>query len=73
MGKLSGRVATICNPGDLYCNLDRDNSPLIGNIANFLALTPGERAAKAADDGTAKQRVAAGAAASKLTEQVVGP
>lgn len=70
MGKLSGRVATICNPGDLYCNLDRDNSPLIGNIANFLALTPGERAAKAVDDGTSKQRTA-GAAVSNATQQVV--
>lgn len=70
MGKLAGRVATICNPGDLYCNLDRENSPLIANIANFLALTPGERAAKAADDGTNKQR-SAGAAVSNATQQVV--
>lgn len=47
MGALSGRVATICNPGDLYCNLDRNAHPMVANISSMLAMTPAQEASKA--------------------------
>lgn len=36
MGKLSGRVASICDPGDLYCSIEKGGSPLLGSLGTIL-------------------------------------
>ena len=36
MGQLSGRVASICAPGDLYCSIDKRSSPLLGGLDSIL-------------------------------------
>ncbi|WP_032385513.1 cutinase family protein [Rhodococcoides fascians] len=37
MGKLSGRVASICDPGDLYCSIEKGGSPLLGSLGSILS------------------------------------
>lgn len=49
MGALSGRVASICDPGDLYCSIEKGSSPLLGSLGSILSKSPG---AGAAHDGT---------------------
>ncbi|MBC2592497.1 cutinase family protein [Rhodococcus aetherivorans] len=41
MGALSGRVASICDPGDLYCSIDKGSNPLLGSLGSILSTTPG--------------------------------
>ncbi|WP_436838627.1 cutinase family protein [Nocardia nova] len=41
MGKLSGRVASICDPKDLYCAIDKGDNPLLGQLGELLGKTPG--------------------------------
>ncbi|EME22627.1 putative Cutinase [Rhodococcus triatomae BKS 15-14] len=48
MGKLSGRVASICDPGDLYCSIEKGASPLLGSLGSILSKSPSGTAA----DGT---------------------
>lgn len=43
MGVLSGRVASICDPGDLYCSIDKDSNPLLGSLGSILSKTPSIR------------------------------
>ncbi|WP_225730989.1 MULTISPECIES: cutinase family protein [unclassified Nocardia] len=40
MGKLSGRVASICDPKDLYCSIQKGNNPLLGTLGSILSKTP---------------------------------
>ncbi|MFD6518067.1 cutinase family protein [Rhodococcus sp. NPDC060176] len=40
MGKLSGRVASICDPKDLYCAIDKGSSPLLGSLGSVLTEAP---------------------------------
>ncbi|MBH0119226.1 cutinase family protein [Rhodococcus sp. CX] len=40
MGALSGRVASICDPGDLYCSIEKGASPLLGSLGSILSKTP---------------------------------
>ncbi|MFD7011400.1 cutinase family protein [Rhodococcus jostii] len=40
MGKLSGRVASICDPGDLYCSIRKGDNPLLGSLGSILSKTP---------------------------------
>ncbi|MBW4818602.1 cutinase family protein [Rhodococcus qingshengii] len=40
MGKLSGRVASICDPKDLYCAIDKGSSPLLGSLGSVLTEVP---------------------------------
>lgn len=40
MGKLSGRVASICDPGDLYCSIQKGANPLLGSLGSILSKTP---------------------------------
>ncbi|MFX1760627.1 cutinase family protein [Rhodococcus sp. As11] len=40
MGTLSGRVASICDPGDLYCSIEKTSNPLIGSLGSILSKTP---------------------------------
>nr|WP_172687836.1 cutinase family protein [Prescottella equi]ARX60092.1 putative secreted cutinase [Prescottella equi] len=40
MGKLSGRVASICDPGDLYCSIEKGSSPLLGSLGSILSKSP---------------------------------
>lgn len=40
MGKLSGRVATICDPGDMYCSIKKGSNPLLGSLGSILSKTP---------------------------------
>jgi len=40
MGKLSGRVASICDPGDLYCSIQKGDNPLLGSLGSILSKTP---------------------------------
>ncbi|MFE5790545.1 cutinase family protein [Rhodococcus erythropolis] len=41
MGKLSGRVASICDPKDLYCSIEKGSSPLLGSLGSVLTEAPG--------------------------------
>lgn len=40
MGKLSGRVASICDPKDLYCSIQKVSSPLLGSLGSVLSKAP---------------------------------
>ena len=40
MGKLSGRVASICDPKDLYCSIQKGSSPLLGSLGSVLTDSP---------------------------------
>lgn len=40
MGALSGRVASICDPGDLYCSIEKSSSPLLGSLGSILTKSP---------------------------------
>ncbi|RZL21831.1 MAG: cutinase family protein [Rhodococcus sp. (in: high G+C Gram-positive bacteria)] len=40
MGALSGRVASICDPGDLYCSIEKGSSPLLGSLGSILTESP---------------------------------
>ena len=40
MGKLSGRVASICDPKDLYCSIQKGSSPLLGSLGSLLTKAP---------------------------------
>lgn len=37
MGALSGRVASICDPGDMYCSIDKQDNPLLGSLGTILS------------------------------------
>ncbi|MDV6245328.1 cutinase family protein [Rhodococcus opacus] len=41
MGKLSGRVASICDPNDLYCSIRKGTNPFLGSLGSILSKTPG--------------------------------
>ncbi|WP_411194626.1 cutinase family protein [Rhodococcus jostii] len=41
MGKLSGRVASICDPKDLYCSIRKGANPFLGSLGSILSKTPG--------------------------------
>ncbi|QZS52658.1 cutinase family protein [Rhodococcus opacus] len=41
MGKLSGRVASICDPKDLYCSIQKGANPFLGSLGSILSKTPG--------------------------------
>ena len=43
MGTLSGRVASICDPGDLYCSIRKGDNPLLGSPGSILSETPRDR------------------------------
>jgi hypothetical protein len=40
MGALSGRVAAICDPGDLYCSIEKGSSPILGALGSILTKSP---------------------------------
>ena len=40
MGALSGRVASICDPGDLYCSIEKGSSPILGSLGSILTKSP---------------------------------
>ncbi|QHE73489.1 cutinase family protein [Rhodococcus sp. WAY2] len=50
MGKLSGRVASICDPKDLYCSIQKGANPFLGSLGSILSKTTG---ATDAGDGNA--------------------
>ncbi|MGU3586381.1 cutinase family protein [Rhodococcus sp. C26F] len=52
MGVLSGRVASICDPGDLYCSIDKGSNPLIGSLGSILSRTPSAVDASVSDSTT---------------------
>ncbi|WP_405164259.1 cutinase family protein [Nocardia sp. NBC_01499] len=37
MGKLSGRVTSICDPRDLYCSIQKGINPLLGELGSILS------------------------------------
>ncbi len=41
MGKLTGRVATICDPKDLYCSIDKGSNSVLGALGTVLSKSPG--------------------------------
>nr|WP_244867049.1 cutinase family protein [Rhodococcus sp. B50] len=41
MGALAGRVASICDPGDLYCSIEKKSNPLLGSLGSILSSSPG--------------------------------
>ncbi|QTJ70609.1 cutinase family protein (plasmid) [Rhodococcus sp. ZPP] len=41
MGKLSGRVASICDPKDLYCSIQKGANPFLGSLGSILSKTTG--------------------------------
>ncbi|MET4614128.1 hypothetical protein ABIC28_005141 [Rhodococcus sp. PvR044] len=52
MGKLSGRVATICDPGDMYCSIKKGSNPLLGSLGSILSKTPSGTANSGTADST---------------------
>ncbi|MGB7234876.1 MAG: cutinase family protein [Rhodococcus sp. (in: high G+C Gram-positive bacteria)] len=44
MGALSGRVASICDPADMYCSIKKGTNPVLGTLGSVLskATTTGE-------------------------------
>ena len=40
MGELSGRVASICDPKDLYCSIQKGSNPLLGSLGSVLSKAP---------------------------------
>ncbi|SED92164.1 cutinase family protein [Rhodococcus koreensis] len=49
MGKLSGRVASICYSGkDLYCSIQKGSNPLLGSLGSILSKSPSTGADTAA-------------------------
>ncbi|MFF1946857.1 cutinase family protein [Rhodococcus qingshengii] len=40
MGTLAGRVASICDPKDLYCSIQKGSSPLLGALGSVLTKAP---------------------------------
>ena len=47
MGTLSGRVASICDPKDLYCSIRKGANPFLGSLGSILSKTPGNTGAGA--------------------------
>ncbi|MGW5148249.1 cutinase family protein [Rhodococcus koreensis] len=47
MGTLSGRVASICDPNDLYCSIQKGANPFLGSLGSILSKTPGTTGAGA--------------------------
>ncbi len=45
MGTLSGRVASICDPKDLYCSIRKGTNPFLGSLGSILSKTPGNTGA----------------------------
>lgn len=41
MGTLAGRVATICDPKDLYCSIDKGRNSVLGALGTVLSKAPG--------------------------------
>ncbi|WP_083954801.1 MULTISPECIES: cutinase family protein [unclassified Rhodococcus (in: high G+C Gram-positive bacteria)] len=41
MGTLTGRVATICDPQDLYCSIDKGRNSILGALGTVLSKSPG--------------------------------
>lgn len=41
MGTLRGRVATICDPKDLYCSIDKGRNSVLGALGTVLGKSPG--------------------------------
>ena len=41
MGTLTGRVATICDPKDLYCSIDKSHNRVLGALGTVLSKSPG--------------------------------
>ena len=39
MGTLSGRVASICDPTDLYCSIQKGANPFLGSLGSILSKT----------------------------------
>lgn len=40
MGKLSGRVASICDPKDMYCSINKGDNTLFGALGSILSKSP---------------------------------
>lgn len=54
MGALSGRVASICDPGDLYCSIEKRSSPLLGSLGSILTQSPSGAATDISVGGTSQ-------------------
>ena len=54
MGTLSGRVASICDPGDLYCSIRKGDNPLLGSLGSILSKTPSANGDTSNVDGNAQ-------------------
>lgn len=54
MGALSGRVASICDPGDLYCSIEKGSSPLLGSLGSILSKSPSGIASDATTGGNSQ-------------------
>ncbi len=59
MGALSGRVASICDPGDLYCSIDKGSSPLLGSLGSILSKSSSVSDVSTAEPGGNTQLAAA--------------
>jgi len=54
MGTLSGRVASICDPSDLYCAIRKGDNPLLGSLGSILSKTPSANGDTSNVDGDAQ-------------------
>ncbi|KXX58781.1 cutinase family protein [Rhodococcus sp. LB1] len=58
MGTLSGRVASICDPGDLYCSIRKGDNPLLGSLGSILSKTPSTNGDTSNTGGTGNSQLA---------------
>ncbi|MFF0818053.1 cutinase family protein [Rhodococcus sp. NPDC003318] len=54
MGTLSGRVASICAPDDLYCSIEKGESPLLGSLGSILSKSPSSTAPDEMNGGNSR-------------------
>lgn len=58
MGSLAGRVSSICARDDLYCSIDKQENPLLGQLGTVLGKTPDQAALAVARAATAASTLA---------------
>ncbi|MGW4336777.1 cutinase family protein [Rhodococcus koreensis] len=68
MGRLSGRVASICDPKDLYCSIRKGANPFLGSLGSILSKTPSNTNTGAGDGAGGGDAAVATALTSDFTD-----
>ncbi|MFD9670054.1 cutinase family protein [Rhodococcus sp. NPDC059968] len=72
MGTLSGRVASICDPGDLYCSIRKGDNPLLGSLGSILSKTPSTNGGDSSTNGDTRNTGGDARLATALTSDFSG-